>query len=228
MANFIITQTASKIQQILNKAETPDTQPTPNSQNLVESGGVKTYVDTQVSAGASITTNSFAPSALEDSTDGLTATDTAVPTSAAVFNAIDASTIKIAQLSAVDGVLNSFSPTNTTIPFTVSSDPNNIISVSNGVITPTSNGVYQIVWSGEFAEDDNDSSDYFKLQFKAGTSILAQDIVNETGSSNTYEYKNLFVLHSNSNLTTYSAVAERVSGTGLSYKNQKLVILKLS
>jgi hypothetical protein len=84
MANFVINQTASKIQQILNKADTPDTQPTPNSQNLVESGGVKTYVDTQVSAGASITTNSFAPSALEDSTDGITATDTAVPTSKAV------------------------------------------------------------------------------------------------------------------------------------------------
>ena len=86
MANFVINQTASEIQQILNKADTPDTQPTPNSQNLVESGGVKTYVDTQVSAGASITTESFAGSALEDSTDGLTATDTAVPTSAAVVD----------------------------------------------------------------------------------------------------------------------------------------------
>jgi hypothetical protein len=84
MANFVINQTASEIQQILNKAETPDTTPTPNSQNLVESGGVKTYVDTQVSAGASITTNSFAPSALEDSSDGLSDTDTAIPTCAAV------------------------------------------------------------------------------------------------------------------------------------------------
>ena len=33
MANFVINQTASEIQQILNKADTPDTQPTPNSQN---------------------------------------------------------------------------------------------------------------------------------------------------------------------------------------------------
>lgn len=84
MANFVINQTASEIQQILNKADTPDTQPTPNSQNLVESGGVKTYVDTQVSQGASITTNSFAPSALEDSTDGISATDDAIPTSGLV------------------------------------------------------------------------------------------------------------------------------------------------
>ena len=89
MANFVITQTASEIQEILNKAESPDTTPTSNSQNLVESGGVKTYVDSQVSAGASITTASFAPSALEDSTDGLTATDDAVPTSAAVQDYIE-------------------------------------------------------------------------------------------------------------------------------------------
>ena len=89
MANFVINQTASEIQQILNKAESPDATPTPNSQNLVQSGGVKTYVDTQVSAGASITTASFAPSALEDSTDGLTATDDAIPTSAAVQDYIE-------------------------------------------------------------------------------------------------------------------------------------------
>ena len=89
MANFVINQTADEIQGLLNKVESPDTVPTPNSQNLVESGGVKTYVDSQVSAGASITTASFAPSALEDSTDGLTATDDAVPTSAAVQEYIE-------------------------------------------------------------------------------------------------------------------------------------------
>lgn len=89
MANFVINQTASEIQQILNKADTPDTIPTPNSQNLVESGGVKTYVDTKVAAGASITTESFAGSALEDSTDGLTATDTAISTSKAVKDYVD-------------------------------------------------------------------------------------------------------------------------------------------
>lgn len=89
MANFVINQTADKIQEILNKAETPDTTPTINSQNLVESGGVKSYVDTQVSAGASITTASFAPSALEESTEGLTVTDTAIPTSAAVKDYVD-------------------------------------------------------------------------------------------------------------------------------------------
>tara|TARA_R100001198_G_scaffold26783_2_gene14003 strand:+ start:2113 stop:2799 length:687 start_codon:yes stop_codon:yes gene_type:complete len=228
MANFIINQTASEIQQILNKADSPDTIPTPNSQNLVESGGVKTYVDSQVSAGASITTNSFAPSALEDSNDGLTATDTAVPTSAAVFNAIDAATTKVAQLTAPDVASGNGVSSSTTIPFTVSSDPNNIVSVSNGVITPTSAGVYQIIWSGEFAEDDSTNSDFFRLQLKAGSSVLAQAIVNETGSYNIYEHRNLISVHNNTSLTTYSAFVQEERTTAMYYKNQTLVIIKLT
>jgi hypothetical protein len=90
MANYEINLTATQIESALNKAHAPATV-VDNTQNLVESGAIKTYVDTQVSAGASITTASFAGSALEDSTDGLTATDTAVPTSAAVKNYVDTS-----------------------------------------------------------------------------------------------------------------------------------------
>jgi len=225
MANFVINQTASEIQQILNKAESPDTTPTPNSQNLVESGGVKTYVDTQVSAGASITTASFAPSALEDSTDGLTATDDAVPTSKAVFDAIDASTTKVATLTAPD-VTNTYINSTTTIPFTIASDVNNIISVSNGVITPTSTagGIYQLIWTGEFFEDDNDNSDYYKLHLKQGSNILAETIVNETGS--VYLFKNISAVHINPNSQNYSAVAQEVSNSSLRYRNQLLTIIK--
>jgi hypothetical protein len=91
MANYELNLTATQIEAALNKAHAPATV-VDNTQNLVESGAIKTYVDTQVSAGASITTASFAGSALEDSTDGLTATDTAVPTSAAVKNYVDAAT----------------------------------------------------------------------------------------------------------------------------------------
>tara|TARA_R100001198_G_scaffold26783_2_gene14004 strand:+ start:2801 stop:3469 length:669 start_codon:yes stop_codon:yes gene_type:complete len=90
MANYEINLTATQIEAALNKAHAPATA-VDTTQNLVESGAIKTYVDTQVSAGASITTASFAGSALEDSTDGLTATDTAVPTSAAVKDYVDLS-----------------------------------------------------------------------------------------------------------------------------------------
>jgi hypothetical protein len=88
MANYEINLTATQIESALNKAHAPATV-VDNTQNLVESGAIKTYVDTQVSAGASITTESFAGSALETSNDGLTATDDAVPTSAAVVDYVN-------------------------------------------------------------------------------------------------------------------------------------------
>lgn len=88
MANYEINLTATQIESALNKAHAPATV-VDNTQNLVESGAIKTYVDTQVSAGASITTASFAGSALEDSVEGITATDTAIPTSKAVKEAVE-------------------------------------------------------------------------------------------------------------------------------------------
>lgn len=88
MANYEINLTATQIEAALNKAHAPATT-VDTTQNLVESGAIKTYVDTKVSAGASITTESFAGSALEDSTDGITATDTAIPTSKAVKDFVE-------------------------------------------------------------------------------------------------------------------------------------------
>lgn len=88
MANYEINLTATQIEAALNKAHAPATV-VDSTQNLVESGAIKTYVDTKVSAGASITTESFAGSALEDSTDGITATDTAIPTSKAVKDFVE-------------------------------------------------------------------------------------------------------------------------------------------
>lgn len=48
MSNFVLDQNASTIQALLNKVETPQTVPTAGSQALVTSGGVKTYVDTEI------------------------------------------------------------------------------------------------------------------------------------------------------------------------------------
>lgn len=95
MANYEINLTATQIEAALNKAHAPATA-VDTTQNLVESGAIKSYVDTQVSAGAAITTASFAGSALEDSTDGLTATDTAVPTSRAVKDYVDSGATTVA------------------------------------------------------------------------------------------------------------------------------------
>lgn len=223
MANFVINQTASEIQQILNKAESPDTTPTPSSQNLVESGGVKAYVDTQVSAGASITTASFAPSALEDSSDGLTATDTAVPTSKAVFDAVDAASTKIAFLTAPDAFVGA----DTVIPFTISSDPSNIVSVSGGVVTPALNGVYQLVLSGEFRED-NGNANYFTVNLQVNATTLDSVKINETGSSsNVYQNVSLIGITAVTGSETFRCFLDEVGFTVLYYRNVKMTVIKL-
>jgi len=161
MANFVINQTASKIQQILNKAESPDTTPTPNSQNLVESGGVKTYVDTQVAAGASITTASFAPSALEDSTEGITATDTAVPTSAAVKIYID-SARGVVTLS------------RSTALYTVNSNTPGTATLGN-----VPSGVYVFYYAFQYQDLQYKSSNNGSVNIKIG----GQTIINQLTSS---------------------------------------------
>lgn len=89
MSNFILDNTAEEINEAIHKVTNPDTTLTGtaiNDPSLVTAGAVKSYVDTRVSEGGSITINSFAGSSLETSSDGLTLTDDAVPTSAAVVD----------------------------------------------------------------------------------------------------------------------------------------------
>ena len=89
MADYPLSLTASEIDVALQKAHSPDTDLTEtaiNDPSLITSGAVKNYVDTKVSEGASITVDSFAGSSLETSSDGLTETNDAVPTSAAVVD----------------------------------------------------------------------------------------------------------------------------------------------
>ena len=107
MANYEINLTATQIEAALNKAHAPSTV-VDTTQNLVESGAIKTYVDNQVSAGASITTESFAGSALEDSEDGLTTTDTAIPTSAAVQDYVESVTPTMASWANPSNIQTNF------------------------------------------------------------------------------------------------------------------------
>jgi hypothetical protein len=148
MANYELNLTATQIEAALNKAHSPSSS-VDNTQNLVESGAIKTYVDTQVSAGASITTASFAGSALEDSTDGLTATDTAVPTSAAVKNYVDtsvgsASTVIVASFS---GSTSGYAGQSGLLPAATVVSGN---ATSNGTTIAIPSGTYVYNVSGNF------------------------------------------------------------------------------
>jgi hypothetical protein len=181
MANYEINLTATQIEAALNKAHAPATA-VDSTQNLVESGAIKTYVDTQVSAGASITTASFAGSALEDSTEGLTATDTAIPTSAAVKDYVDSSGLPYAICSVTDGNSNA---TSFDLTFSIQSQASNIASISSGNVALVS-GVYMVFFTGGFAEDDSDTGDYYTVTLRRNGVSQGSFEVNETGSSSSY------------------------------------------
>jgi len=87
MANYPLALTASEIDAALTKAHAPDTTLTGtlgSDPSLVTAGAVKSAIDGIASSNI-LTTDSFAPAALETSTDELTDTDDAIPTSAAVL-----------------------------------------------------------------------------------------------------------------------------------------------
>ncbi len=91
---YTLSNTAALIDAALTRVVSADTSPTAASQNMVTSGGVKAAID-DIGSGSSaiVTTASFTDTALEDSTESLTATDTAIPTSKAVKDYVDNSSL---------------------------------------------------------------------------------------------------------------------------------------
>ena len=93
MANYELALTAGEIDIALQKAHSPTTSITntaASDPSLVTSGAVKAAID-NISGGNTLTVDSFATTALETSTDTLTDTDTAIPTSKAVVDYVASS-----------------------------------------------------------------------------------------------------------------------------------------
>ena len=180
MADYPLSITGAEIDSALGKVHGADTTPTNGSSDMVTSGGVFTAIN-------NLDVTNIAASALVTESEGITNNDndSSIPTSAAVKDFVDTFGTKVAQLTAPNGsTIESL-----TIPFTVSSDPSSIVSVSNGVATPTSSGVYQVAIEGEFSEDDNDTGERFVLQLFLHKTDRAINI-NETGF-NVFEFKNV-------------------------------------
>ena len=89
MSSFTLTNIATDIDSAITRVVSADTSPTNASQNMVTSGGVKAAIDA-IGSGANgiITVDSFTDASIEDSDDGLTTTNTAIPTSKAVMEHI--------------------------------------------------------------------------------------------------------------------------------------------
>ena len=83
MAEYTLSNSAAIIDSAITRVASADSTPVANSQSMVTSGGVKAALD-NLATGNTLTVDSFASSSLDDSTDGLSDTDTAIPTCAAV------------------------------------------------------------------------------------------------------------------------------------------------
>lgn len=217
MANYEINLTATQIEAALNKAHSPATT-LEDTQNLAESGAIKTYVDTQVSAGSSITTASFAGSALEDSTEGLTATDTAIPTSGAVLNALT----KVASLTTPD---SDWIYIDTDLPFSELSDTDNIVSVDgDGVVTLNSAGLYLVNASGDLIVSTGTSNSYFNFTLKQGDRLLNHAKVSDSSDFTHFAVNDIIF---GSEDQVIGVFLNEIGSAQVRYKNVQFNIIKL-
>ena len=216
MSNYILSNTASDINDALQKVITPDTEPQLND-NLVTSGGVKTYVDGAVGdlAGKTVTTEATGI----ENTDN----DTSIPTSAAVKDYVDTSSIKIASYAKASGSTSS----TIVLPVTEVSDPNNIGSVSSGTVT-LADGTYLVAFYGEFAEEDADLSDFYIVTLRHNGVAKTTNIVNETGSTSIYDTISPVIFVSSDAAQTVDILLTRVSNSTLYYRNVSLNFIKIA
>ena len=152
-----------------------------------------------------------------------TATDTTLATSESIKAYVDANSVKIASYEKASGSTLS----TIVLPVTEVSDPSNIGSVSSGTVTLAA-GTYLVAYQGEFAEEDNDSNDFYTVQLRHNGTARTSDTVNETGSISTYVFKShTMVVFSNSSQTVDIRLTE-TGGTNLYYRNVYLIVTKLT
>ena len=166
MANYILQNTAAEIDTAIGNASNPDAAPTPNSQNMVFSGGVYSHVNTELGP--------FKGKTLTTAATGIAATDndTSVPTCAAV-NAALSSAVSSATFSINDNETWTAYNTASLGGFTKVTDSNSISSVSSGVITLGA-GVYLLSFTGDLAFQGNGA---------VNISLVASGSFNNTHSS---------------------------------------------
>lgn len=226
MPEYTLSNSAAVIDAAISSVASADNVPTASSQNMVTSGGVKNYVDNVVGPfiNKSLTTESVGIAATDN--------DTSIPTCAAVNDAL-AGIGKIATYGKSSGSISTFgSPSNQTVslPITETSDPHSLGTVNNGVVTLGA-GTYLVSYFGEYAEDDNDTSDYWNVQLRHNGSTKLTAMVNETDDKNGNQR---FVTVSGTTAVvsgssqTVGIYLQEASNAGISYRNVVLTIVKLA
>lgn len=170
MPEHTLSNTAANIDSALTRVVGADTSPTAASQNMVTSGGVKAAIDAIGSGSAAIiTVDSFTGSALEDSNDGLTSTNTAVPTSKAVVEYVGNNVFTAARSSTLS---------------TVQSQQNVWYSATTG--TTLAPGGYQILISYQYQGDYysfNTLGNNGKIQILVGGNAFHTKTIYDTNSA---------------------------------------------
>ena len=152
-----------------------------------------------------------------------TATDTTLATSESIKAYVDASSIKIASYESASGNTSS----NIALPVTEVSDPSNIGSVSSGTVTLAA-GTYLVAFNGEFAEDNNDNTDFFTVQLRHNGAAKTSDKINETGSASTYIFISHTILVSGDSSQTVDIRLTETGTTALNYRNVSLNFIKIA
>lgn len=219
MSEYTLSNSAAVIDAAISSVAGADATPTDGSQNMVTSSGVKTYVDGTVGvfAGKTVTT--------EATGIGNTDNDTSIPTSAAVVDYVGSEArIKYATFTAANGSTSVTS----WLPLVENQDPDNIATVSGGIIKPTEAGLYAFSWSGNVREDDNDTSDYFTVTTVFASTNIISVRVNEQQFDTTASY---LAPITNTNTNTGIYLQPNVTGyyyTTMFWQNVKATLIKLA
>jgi hypothetical protein len=196
MATYTLNNSAGDIDDALQKVVAVTTTPLDGNPNMVTSGGVKAYVDTQDTAlEAQILAN----------------------TAAIAGNA--GSGVKTAKLTAPDR--NSSS--DFTFPFTVSSDPDSLVSVTNGVVSLPNAGTYFVGFSGSFSSTYHPTN-YHILVFYRKTSEIFTRLINGSRDGISFNY----VTIETSGDASFNLKSFEVGTSTIAAKNVSMYVIKLA
>ena len=164
----------------------------------------------------------------EDGATGPAGEDSTVPGPAGPAGPTGpAGAISIANYFVVDGSRNSTG----LLTLVEDDDADGIGTVSAGAVTLGA-GVYQIVLNGEFLEDDNDETDYYKINIRQDGANKAEVEIDEVGSTSTfgttYESRGMIAVVQSASSQTIDIRAVEVGNATMQWRNVDVTILKFS
>ena len=201
MAEYTLTNSAAVVDASIQKVANANTTPTDLSPLMVTSGGVKAYVDAQ---------------------------DTALETQIlANTAAIAGSGVKTAKLTAADGSLGGGSSKSATISLAVVSDPDSLVSVTNGVVSLPNAGTYFVGFSGSFGSSQG-SGNYSNVSSTFSFYRKTSRIFEETIKASTFQGSFNYVSVETDGTASFYLSVYKGSYVTASWRNTHMHVIKLA